>query len=250
MRASRIKVRKPDPATGELVEEVVPADHFASKLPARPKPRPQREFPCSRAWQALHAFDHLEAEAEYWAAHSDCLSREERRLLASEHSSVLRPVRPTWRKGEVLRVANNVEAKVGATEWTLRGWRTVFKVTDHRAWLLKQTVGGGGRPRVDAHGYPADLTSVEKDRARVDGAYTRSPALSVPDAGEVMDDKLHRHLHAEQSMANAMKQTKQRIRLDGMRLEMRLDEARKKKWRSTVRYLERVQQHHERKKAA
>jgi hypothetical protein len=77
--------------------------------------------------------------------------------------------------------------------------------------------------------------------------YTSVRFLSPDPDVDVMDEGLHRRLHGEALAANAMKRTQRRARADRFRLEERLNEARRKHWASTVRYLERVQRHRERK---
>jgi len=136
-------------------------------------------------------------------------------------------------------VGDKIEATVLDIEETLRGYRTVFRVIDFRPVFMKQTVGGGSKPKVDAYGYPAEPTKDEIDRARADGSYTRSPSLAVPGAGDVLDDKIHARLNTETDMKNALKQSRARHRVKKMDLERMLNEARKKHRRSTIGHLER-----------
>ncbi len=249
MKSQPITVTRVDPETGELQgePEKVPADHFKPKLPKAPKLDESRLTLVQRGTaigptgpSVIYMTSHREKELAYWEAHASCLTREERRDIANGRTtSVLRPIPPAWSKGDCVDVADKIEATVVEMEFTHRGHRSVFCVLDCRPWYLKQTVGGGSRPKVDEYGYPAELNDGEKERARVDGAYTRSASLAVPDSGDVMDDKLTARLHAEQSMSNALKQWKGRARTSKIRLEHRLLDARNKNRRSTVRYLER-----------
>ncbi len=249
MKPAPITLTRVDPETGELQGEPkkVPADHFKPKPPKLPKldeskitliQRGSAIGPTGRS--VVYMATHREHEIAYWEAHGASLTQDERRDFASGRATaVLRPIPPAWQKDDRVDVADKIEATVFETEETLRGHRTVFRVLDCRPWYLKQTVGGGTRPKVDQYGYPAELNDGEKERARVDGAYTRSASLAVPDSGDVMDDKLTARLHAEQSMGNALKQWKGRARTSKLQLEQRLAEAHRKHRRSTARHLQR-----------
>jgi hypothetical protein len=247
VRAAPITIKRPDPETGEVIEEQVSADRFKPKLPRLPNVDESRITlikhgnvigPTGRS--VIYMIDHREAEIAYWEAYATSLTREERTQLAGgQATSVLRPIPASWRKGDRVDIASNVEAEVFETEETLKGHRTIFRIVDFRPLLPKRIVGGSSKPRTDDQGYATEVTKKEEERARVDGAYTTSRALAVSDTEDELDDKLHQRLHAEASMANAMKGAKRRVRVSKLQLEQRLADARKKHRRSTVRYLER-----------
>jgi hypothetical protein len=251
VKASPIKITRFDPRTGEVVgeSEQVAHDHFKPKLPKHPKLDQTRislvmrgESSGPTGHSVIHMLDYRELEIEYWEAHASTLTKAERSNLANARSmSSLRPIKPSWEVGERIEVVTNVTAEVLEVVESFRGWGTVFKVSDFRPWYMKQIVGGSRRPKTDEQGYAAPVDKAEEEAARVDGNYTRSRHLAVPDTedSDVMDDKLHQRLHAEAAMGNALKQWRGRARTSKMRLEQRLVDARKKNRRSTVRYLER-----------
>lgn len=218
-----IKVTEVIGSTGEIIEREVSSSHYKPRSIARPRPKENlRVSPCSAGWSVLHFYDHQERMLGYWEAFSNKLTGDERSAIASDQSSsVLRPVEPKWQKGDSFEVAANVTATVDSGEWTLRGHRTTFRITDRRVLLVKRGAG-----------------------------YTTSPDQAVKEAGGVLDEKLHQRLHAEASAATALRQSTQRIRGESQSLEQRLAEARRKNWHSTVRYLERVREHRKRKEAA
>jgi hypothetical protein len=247
MKSYPVLVKRPDPATGELIEQTVPADHFKAKLPRLPKLDETRIELVQRGTDigptgrsVIYMIGHREEEIAFWEAHANCLTREERSKLArGQATAVQRPLEPAWCKGQRVDVANNVEAEVLEVEENLQGHRTTFRVVDFRPLLPKRVVGGGIRPQVDEFGYPKELTDDEKERARVDGAYTRSAELAVPGVDDELDDKLHQRLNAEASMKTAMQGSHGRVRASKLDLERRLADARAKHRRSTERYLER-----------
>jgi hypothetical protein len=249
LKRGQVKVTRPDSETGEQIIEKVRADHFKPKLPKLPKVNEERKGIVCPDGEVIHTpagvlyvFAVREEEIAYWEAHATTLTKEERSNLANARStSSLRPIKPEWEIGERIEVATNVTAEVLEVVESFRGWGTVFKVSDFRPWYMKQVVGGSRQPRSDEQGYAAPVNKAEEEAARIDGNYTRSRHLAVPDTedSDVMDDKLHQRLHAEAAMGNALKQWRGRARTSKMRLEQRLVDARKNHRRSTVRYLER-----------
>jgi hypothetical protein len=242
LEKGKVRVIAPDPETGERTVAIV--DHEVLRPPAKTKPRPlePRVSPCWAGWSAIHLIDHRLRIIDFWEEHAASLTKEECSDLANKRASaILRPAEcpPSWCKGDILKVANNVEAEVREMEVTGRGHRTVLRVIDYRPWLMKQTVGGSSRPRTDKHGYASEPTDREKERARIDGNYTRSAAQAVPETDDVMDDKLAQRIHGEASMKTALAQSKGRVRISKMRLEQRLLDARTKHQTSTVKVLER-----------
>lgn len=254
MKASKIRVVRTDPKTGEVLgERRVGRDHFKPKpLPRLPKVDERKVTVIERGGHVagptgrtvVYMIGIRERELAYWFAYGQRLTRDERSRLANGETSILRPIAPDWKRGDKLTIATDLTAEVTSKGWTHRGYRTAFKITDLRPFLLRQTPSANRPPAVDEHGDPLPPTAGEIYDARIDGAYTTSAAQAVPDAGAAMDDRLHRRLHAEASMANAMKQTKLSGMEKKLRLEERLAEARRKNWTGTVRYLERMQEHH------
>lgn len=180
---------------------------------------------------ALAGDEFEKAQVDYWAYYAEKLTREERADLASGRIvAIVRPVPPVWKRGDLLPITAKMSARVGMITRVLKGWRTEVTIQDFRTFFMKRTVGGSSKPRTDEQGYAADLTADEIERARLDGAYTQTEEQAVPDGGEVLEDKLHRRLHQEQSMGNALKQAKGRRKVTMARLEERLEEARRKHW--------------------
>lgn len=262
---SKLKVTKLT-ATGEIiVRNQVPVKEFRgdARAPERPKrlqPEPQEPvgtvgWVCAK-WidyrLALHQrkaairagalppeeFD--KAEEEYWAYFAHTLTREERRDLARGRVvAIVRPVEPEWKKGEVLHLTKKLSARVDSITRTLKGWRTEVVIEDFRSFFMKGTVGGSSVPTTDDEGFAAEPTSDEIERARLDGAYTQTEEQAVPEGGEVLEDRLHRRLHQEAAMKRAMAMSAGKVRTDRLYLEHRLNDARKKHQRSTVKVLER-----------
>ncbi len=264
--SGKVKVTQPNPETGEIVVRgAVPVAEFQGdgqapqrpeRLPAEPQPPvgsigwicaswdryllARRAFKAAVRRGALPPDEFDQAEEQYWAYFAHKLTREERRDLARGTTvAIVRPVEPVWEKGEVLPLSNKMSARIDSFTRTLKGWRTEVVIEDFRSFFMKSTVGGSSVPTTDDEGFAAEPTKDEIERARLDGAYTQTEEQAVPESGEVMEDKLHRRLHQEQSMKNAMAQSKGRVRASRFRLEERLNEARKKHRRSTVRHLER-----------
>ncbi|HEY6731867.1 MAG TPA: hypothetical protein VI039_12690 [Solirubrobacterales bacterium] len=262
----KLRVTKPNAETGEiLVRGAVPVKEYRGdgQAPERPKRLPPEpvEPLGTVGWIRARWFDYRlalhkykaavragalageefdQAEADYWAFFAHKLSREERSELAKgKTAAIVRPVEPVWEKGEVYELSGKQRARVEKTTRTLKGWRTEFVIEDFRSFFLKSTVGGSSAPKTDDEGFAAEPTASEIERARFDGAYTQTEAQAVPDGGEVLEDKLHRRLHEEQSMKNAMAQSKGRVLVTRHNLEQRLHDALKKHRRSTARYLER-----------
>jgi hypothetical protein len=210
-----VRVVRPDPKTGELIEEIRPANSFGVQLPSKPtKPDPD-------AWR------------NFWGAHSECLSREERRKIARGLSQAsLRPLefKPAWQKGDVLEVASGLSAEVMSLSWSRDGYVTLFRLVDHRPLLMAQTMGGAGVPWVDENGYPVTYSESVKEAARIDGAYTRSTSQGVADAGEVLDESVLKRLHADTAIGSARKRKRKRVHVDLDRAETRLEEAKAKHW--------------------
>jgi hypothetical protein len=248
---SKVRVIKPNPETGEIIERVIPVTDLRPKLPSPPKVDQRRitrvvrstahgpvEAPTGSS--IVYLIDHREREIEYWKAHRVTLTRQERRLLSrGEGTSALRPIRPDWQTGDRFYLATDMEAEVLEVTESVRGYGTVFKVHDHRLRYLKRGVIGSDVPKTDEHGYAPALTQEEEARAQVESAYTTVPSKAIDDAGAVMDEDAYQRIHGEQSAGNAVAQSKGRVRVSEARLFKRLAEAQEKNRASTVRHLER-----------
>jgi hypothetical protein len=248
---SKVRVIKPNPETGEIIERVIPAKNFRPKLPSPPKVDHRRvtrvvrstahgpvEAPTGRS--VVYLIGHRERELEYWEAHRVTLTRQERRLLSrGEGVSALRPIRPDWQPGDRFYLATDMEAEVLEVTESARGYGTVFKVHDHRLRYLKRGVIGSDVPKTDEHGFAPELTPGEEIRAQVESAYTTVPSKAIDEAGAVMDEDAYQRVHGEQSASNAVVQSKGRVRVSEARLLERLTEAQEKNRTSTVRHLER-----------
>jgi hypothetical protein len=265
----KVRVVKPNTETGEILERVIPAKSLRPKPPKEPV-APQLDerlitmVKRDEVWGAtgrsvIAMTSHREALLHYreillpayWAHFSNHLRRDEQRRLAREGArAVVRPVEPHWQIGDRMYVAADMEAEVVRLTKTGESFATVFKIYDYREVLLKRGVLGDDIPQTDKHGYAPELTPTEKERARLEGAYTTSPARAIDDAGAVMDEAALRRIHAEQSAANALTQTCGRVEVTKGRLLRRIAEARAKHRTSTVRHLERELGHLEAKHAA
>jgi hypothetical protein len=255
MSRDDIKVTRFDPKTGEVLRESkVPADHFKPKLPTFPRRRPvlvSRVCPRYQGLLWLSIYDLREREAEYWLAHMHALTRYEREHLANGSAAVVRPLEQEWEQGETFHVVSNVTAEIVKTEWLRHSggvfgkdimYRTTFKVTDFRPFFMKRVPTP---PQVDRHG-----KSGHDQDARIDGAYTSSHSLAVPDSAEEIDDQLRRRLHPDASMAGAVRRGKLNNLERRTRLEARIGEARGKYQHRMVRYLERELQKFEQRNEA
>lgn len=247
---SKVRVTIPDKETGEIIERVIPASSFRPRPPKHPGAidfdrvdwvsRGGTEGVTGRS--CVYVLAHREAEQDYWAFFSNHLNRDEQRHLAKDDdsNSILRPFPPLWEAGDRMYVAKDMEAEVIDVTESVRGYGTVFKVHDHRVLYLKAGVlGGSGVPQVDEHGYPVEATADEKEKARIESAYTGSASQAVNDSGGVMTDDEYARIHGEQPAANAEKQKAGRVKLTKTRLRRRLKDAEANHRRSTVRYLRR-----------
>lgn len=250
-RPSEVRVLRPDPQTGELIEEVVTAATFRPRPPRRPRMRASRRMsgPGAAGVLWLTVYEHREKELLYWLAYRHRLTPQERAAIVDGATSVIRPIDQEWVPGEVLDVAHNVTAEVIETTWLKRRlggpfdrdlqFRTSLRVRDRRPLLLRRGVIGSGTQPVDTIGAPLPPTMAELEQARIDSAYTSSPSRAIDDAGEEIDDSLHRRLHAHQPAANARRQGRLTRAQKIERLERRIGEANEKFERKKVRMLER-----------
>jgi hypothetical protein len=256
--SGKVRVTTPNPETGEIIERVIPAKSLRPKPPKEPV-APQLDerlitiVKRGEVWGAtgrsvVAVTAHREALLHYreillpgyWAHFSNHLRRDEQRKLArGEGMAVVRPVAPHWEIGDRMYVAADMEAEVIKLTQNDEGYATVFKIYDYREVLLKRGVLGDDIPQTDKHGYPPELTPTEKERARLEGAYTTSPARAVNEAGAVMDEAAIRRIHADQSASNAVTQSNGRVQVTKGRLLRRIAEAKAKHRTSTVRHLER-----------
>lgn len=254
---SKVRVTTPNPQTREIIERVIPAKSLRPRPPKEPQ-EPQLddrlitvirrggdEGPTGRSVIAM--IDHRERLLEhraqlevYWQHFSNHLRRDEQlRLARLETASILRPFEPCWQPGDRMYVASHMEAEVIEVTEGPRGFGTVFLIHNHRETFLRRGVLGDDVPKTDEDGYARGLTPHEKERARLDGAYTTSRESAVDEGGLVLDPESARRLHPEQSAHNALSQGKGRVVVTKGRLQRRLAEARAKNRTSTVRYLER-----------
>jgi hypothetical protein len=250
-RSSVVKVMRPHPETGELIEEVVAPRHFKPRPPRRPRIKePARTSgPGAVGLRWLAVYDLRVKEWLYWEGYRHRLTRQEREAIAAGATSVIRPIEQEWETGEVLEVALNLSAEVIETTWMKRRvggpfendlqYRTSFRVTDGRPFLLRRGVIGSGTPAVDAIGDPVAATGEEIDQARIDSGYTESPSRAIDDSGEEVDPSLHRSLHRHQPAANARRQARLTRKQKIERIEERIEDAKKRFERKKVGMLER-----------
>jgi hypothetical protein len=244
---SKVRVIKPDKETGEIIERVIPAKDFRPKPPAFPKlderlitlvHRKDSQGPTGKSVIAM--FAHREAVIAYWAYYAHILTREERREMArGKSTSVLRDLPASWKVGDRMFVAANMEAEVTEITESVRGHGAVFRVHDHREVLLKRGVLGDVIPKTDKHGYAAAVTPQQKEKAGIESAYTTSASQAIDEAGAVMDEAAFRRIHIEQSADNALTQSKGRVQVTKGRLRRRIVEAKAKHRTSTERHLQR-----------
>ncbi|HYH54007.1 MAG TPA: hypothetical protein VD761_07735 [Solirubrobacterales bacterium] len=252
----KVKWTRPDPETGEVViRGAVPVGEFRDEaqipdppaFPTKPNPPTGSIGWIAVQWPAYEqrkedfkaAKERYKVEAkEYWDHFAEKLTRRERRDLSRGRIvAVVRPFEPAWEKGDRLPITDKITAIVEAVKEIDDGYRTTVVIEDFRSFYLKPIVSGSSKPKSDEHGFGVPVDPTTEEQARLDGAYTQSE--DTFDAGDVLEDKLHSRLHREAAMKNAMAQSKGRVRASRFRLEERLNEARKKHQRSTVKVLER-----------
>lgn len=248
---SKVRVVKPNPETGEIIERVIPAKDFRPKLPSLPRIDDRRITVIERQTDngttsgatgrsVAYMTAIRELELEYWEAHGHILTRAERRQLAdAESTSILRPIPPVWSVGDRFYVASSMEAEVAELTESARGYGTVFRVHDHRVRYLRRGVIGPAASKTDEHGFAPTVTPDEEVKTRLESAYTTSPSQSIDEAGGIMDEDAYQRIHSEQSATTALTGSKKRVSLTESRLLERLAEAQAKHRTSTVRYLER-----------
>lgn len=249
MKPAPITIRKPDPATGEVLQGTVPADHFKPKLPVRPR------FDVNRAptWPrlrtaagALYVIAYREAEEAYWLAHAECLTSTELRKITRGRGVLVRPIDPRWEPGRVFQVSDFISATVAETTRLIDGFRITLRIFDSRPLYPRRVASAPPERR----GVKRDESKGAIEAARIDGGYTTSRAQAVPGTDEEIDDKLRRRLVEEGQLKTAMQGTLNRERQKKMSVEMRLAAARRKGHKGTVRYLERMKAHHEGREVA
>lgn len=145
-----------------------------------------------RHWDVVLDFPRLEGELAYWLKHANRLTHEERQaILAGEISAVVRPIRPAWEEGDWLRVASGFDIVITAVKASpgLRreSYRTTYKQRDFRPNLMRRVVPVNAAPAFDVFGEPIPPTEAAIRAARIDGGYTQSAGLAVPDSAEEVD---------------------------------------------------------------
>lgn len=252
---SKVRQTQIDKETGEIIERVVSASDFKpdAQIPDPPAPPTKPTPPTgSVGWIAVQwssyeqakeefaeAKEIYKAEAEAWWEHfAERLTVQEKRDLARGRIvGIVRPFEPAWARGDRLPITDKLTAIVEAVEEIEDGYRTEVVIEDFRSFYLKPIVGGSSKPKSDKNGYGIPVDPTTEEQARLDGAYTQ--AGDAFDAGDVLEDRLYRRLHAESAMKTAMAQAGGRRRVSTLRLEQRLEDARRKHQRSTAKALER-----------
>lgn len=184
----------------------------------------------------------IEEQEQTWLPYEACLTPEERQWVAGGHvASINRPFVPGWTVDDWLEVASNLQIQVTDVRWSRGLCRTAFRIQDFRVNLVRRVPQIHDPPRLDEHGTPVAHSREAIEDARIDGNYTAAEALAVTDCGEAPTDaELQRdRLKREVDMRNALGQGLGRRREDLLRYERRLEDARKKGRKSTIRVLER-----------
>lgn len=220
----KVLVKRPDPKTGELREEVVSKSSFREKRPTWPTPDNPR---------------FQEREAEYWDYYRAELAPREKRSIQAGAFSVLRPQPPAWERGDQLEVASRLTVTVESVDDTAKGFRTTFCVRNDRPIFPRRVPGVFDPPEVDEYGTPVPPTAEAIARARIDGNYTSSKAQSVPGTEDEMDDALHARIHGEADAENAIRGIKQQVRAEQLEIEERMAAAYRRGNHRTVRTLKR-----------
>ncbi len=146
-----------------------------------------RHYPL-RHWDVVLDFARLEAELAYWLKYGDRLTHEERKaILHREISAVVRPIEPMWGEGDRLQVASGFDIIVTSIRERGGVYRTRYSKEDFRPNLLRRSVPVNDSPAFDVYGEPIAPSPAAIKAARIDGGYTQSHALTVPDSAEEVD---------------------------------------------------------------
>lgn len=93
----------------------------------------------SIGWDVVAYIDEGYGKGAWWQGYADRLTPDERtRIRDEDYADLIRPLRPRWQPGQLVKVARSIEIRVGETRITRRGlYRTaIIQVMDN---------SGGGR---------------------------------------------------------------------------------------------------------
>jgi hypothetical protein len=177
--AQPVKVHRPVPETGELIEQTLPASHF--------KPE-QLAF----------------------------LTREfERRILACERPGLIWPGNedPPAEPGQVITVGSNIELVILRIRKTKGGdHRGYYAVHDYRPTLMRRTPPMYEPPETDAEGFPLRHDQAAIAAASIDGNYTQDPSQAVPESASEVDIEFRRLLSVKKRTTDAESETAEAVR--------------------------------------
>lgn len=141
-----------------------------------------------RGWSFIRELDRLYDDAEFWERYADRLHPDEAAAIAEGDIGILkRPVEPTWTAGEWLEVRSNLWMRPHKPKFTHRGWRITFDLRDFRTHLVRRVPPMFDPPELDSYGEPIPPRAGAIMRARLDGSYTASHELAVPEDDEAPD---------------------------------------------------------------
>jgi hypothetical protein len=142
-----------------------------------------------RGWAFIRELDQLFDEADFWEKWASRLNPEERKGIVQGDSGVIRrPVEPEWPALEWMQLASNFWIKPHRPKFTHKGWRITFDIRDFRVRMPRRVPQMFEPPELDSFGDPIPPTPDAIESARLEGNYTSSAELAVPDVGESVPD--------------------------------------------------------------
>ena len=181
--AKLVRVSRPDPLTGEVLEEVLPAAHF--------KPPPSEII--TRAFRE--------------------------RVMAGQYPGLVFPGAEDCpvEVGEEIELTSNVSIMVIRLKKTKGGdHRALYRVSDFRPALMRRTPKMHEPPETDEHGHPIPHTRAAIDAARVDGNYTQDAGQSVPDSAPEVGVEYQRVLGVRKRAKQAERKREENPKADAL----------------------------------
>lgn len=139
-----------------------------------------------RGWALVIQLERDLLLADFWSQRSSSLALDERQRIAhGDYTPLWRPEPPSWSAGEWLKVAANlwiVPHPARARKAPGRGYSISFdRVRDFRARFLRRVPQMFDPPKLDERGFSIPPTATAIEAARLDGNYTSSRMLAIPE---------------------------------------------------------------------
>lgn len=136
-----------------------------------------------------------ERAVAFWRRYENRLTQPERhRIAKGDYASIVRPLAPAWQDGDWLEVRSNLSIQVIEVRWRRQSYRTTFNVRDFRVRRVRRVPQMFDPPDRDELGIPVPHTASAIEDARLDGNYTASAALAVPEDDEAIDDDVQNRI--------------------------------------------------------